>query len=349
MPILGSHASQSGRTPGVPTSVSATAGDGQAVVSFTEPTYKGKGTVSYTVTSSPGGITATGSSSPITVTGLTNGTTYTFTVAASTSGIASAASSASAGVAPTPPNYVLSQTFTSGGTYTVPSGKSYLAVVVASGGSAGATGGAGNNVNAANSGAGLGGAGGAAGCIAGLTEYAVTPGQTFSVTVGAAAGTSIFGSILQATANSPTSNIGTAVLVNTAANAGTGATRQIYRGSNGTFLGTAADATKGNIASVNFGGTGGLNTINVGAGGGGGGAGYHMIGSSGGNPAGSNGNGGSGGSGSGSQDVPGYAGSAATGYSSGGGGGGGGSAYNNASNGGAGGAGTQGIVYVYVR
>jgi Fibronectin type III domain/NHL repeat len=38
--------------------------------------------VSYTVTSSPGGITATGSSCPILVTGLTDGTKYSFTVTA---------------------------------------------------------------------------------------------------------------------------------------------------------------------------------------------------------------------------------------------------------------------------
>ena len=38
--------------------------------------------VSYTVTSSPGGITATGPSCPILVTGLTDGTKYTFTVTA---------------------------------------------------------------------------------------------------------------------------------------------------------------------------------------------------------------------------------------------------------------------------
>ena len=35
MPIIGSSASQSGRAPGVPTSVSATAGNAQSVVSFT--------------------------------------------------------------------------------------------------------------------------------------------------------------------------------------------------------------------------------------------------------------------------------------------------------------------------
>jgi hypothetical protein len=95
MPIIGSSASQSGRVPGAPTSVSATAGNAQAVVSFTVPAYAGKGgTVSYTATSSPGGFTASGASSPLTVTGLSNGTCYPFTVSASVKGVNGNASSA---------------------------------------------------------------------------------------------------------------------------------------------------------------------------------------------------------------------------------------------------------------
>jgi hypothetical protein len=69
--------------PGAPKGVTAIAGDAQATVSFKAPTSNGGSLISsYTVTSSPGGITATGSGSPITITGLTNGTAYTFTVAA---------------------------------------------------------------------------------------------------------------------------------------------------------------------------------------------------------------------------------------------------------------------------
>jgi hypothetical protein len=49
----------------------------------------------YTVTSTPGSVTATGTSSPITVIGLSNGTSYTFTVTASNSGGTSASSGAS--------------------------------------------------------------------------------------------------------------------------------------------------------------------------------------------------------------------------------------------------------------
>ncbi|WPC43962.1 beta strand repeat-containing protein [Clostridium sp. JS66] len=88
--------------PGAPTGVSATAGDGQATVSFTAPASDGgSGITSYTVTSNPGGFTGTGSGSPITVSGLTNGTAYTFTVTATNGVGTGAASSASSSVTPT--------------------------------------------------------------------------------------------------------------------------------------------------------------------------------------------------------------------------------------------------------
>ncbi len=87
--------------PGAPTIGTVTAGDGQASVRFTAPSSTGGAAItSYTVTSSPGGFTASGSASPIVVTGLTNGTPYTFTVTATNSVGSSGASVASSSVTP---------------------------------------------------------------------------------------------------------------------------------------------------------------------------------------------------------------------------------------------------------
>jgi len=86
--------------PGAPTIGTATAGNAQATVNFTPPYDGGSPIISYTVTSNPGGKTATGSASPITITGLTNGTTYTFTVTATNVAGTSLPSSASSSVTP---------------------------------------------------------------------------------------------------------------------------------------------------------------------------------------------------------------------------------------------------------
>ena len=93
-----------GVAPSAPTSASALAGNGQAVVSFIAPSYNNTGITSYTVTATPVGggtaVIASGSTSPITVTGLTNGTAYTFTVKATNSVGTGSASSASSSVIP---------------------------------------------------------------------------------------------------------------------------------------------------------------------------------------------------------------------------------------------------------
>ena len=92
-------------TPGVPTrpnGVSASAGDGQATVSWTAPTSNGGSAITgYTVTAAPGGATCTTTgATSCTVTGLTNGTAYTFTVTATNSSGTSSPSTASSAVTP---------------------------------------------------------------------------------------------------------------------------------------------------------------------------------------------------------------------------------------------------------
>ncbi|WP_447017749.1 Ig-like domain-containing protein [Shewanella algae] len=91
--------------PGAPTSVSAVAADASATVSFSAPASTGGAAISsYTVTSSPGGITASGAASPLTVSGLSNGTGYSFTVSASNIAGTGPASSPSNTVTPEPDN-----------------------------------------------------------------------------------------------------------------------------------------------------------------------------------------------------------------------------------------------------
>jgi large repetitive protein len=71
---------------GPPTNVIATAGNGEATVSFNPPKSDGGSPIiRYTVVSHPGNIATSGKQSPITIKGLTNGVTYTFTVTAGNS------------------------------------------------------------------------------------------------------------------------------------------------------------------------------------------------------------------------------------------------------------------------
>jgi hypothetical protein len=96
--------------PDAPTSIVATAGNGQASVSFSAPASNGGSAITlYTVTSSPDGKTATGTTvSPITVANLTNGTAYTFTVTAANINGTGASSIASSAVMPDAVNNIIS-------------------------------------------------------------------------------------------------------------------------------------------------------------------------------------------------------------------------------------------------
>lgn len=86
-----------------PTAVSAEAtGDGEVTVSWTAPPLDYLESVDeYTVTSDPGGITATSRTISVTVTGLENGTAYTFTVTATNENGTSVPSDPSNEVTPT--------------------------------------------------------------------------------------------------------------------------------------------------------------------------------------------------------------------------------------------------------
>ena len=88
--------------PAAPTSLTATASDGEATVSFTPGSSNGAAITSYTVTASPGGSTCT-VNAPATscvVPNLVNGASYTFTATATNTNGTSSPSSASSAATP---------------------------------------------------------------------------------------------------------------------------------------------------------------------------------------------------------------------------------------------------------
>ena len=90
--------------PEPPTNVEATAGDGQATVSWTAPIDDGGSTITgYTVTSNPGGLIIATADTTTVVTDLTNGESYVFTVAATNAAGPGEASSSSNVVVPIRP------------------------------------------------------------------------------------------------------------------------------------------------------------------------------------------------------------------------------------------------------
>jgi hypothetical protein len=257
-------------TPGAPTNVIATNGDTQVSVAFTAPAYTGypAGITSYTVTSSPGGFTATGASSPLVVTGLTNGTAYTFTVRATGVTGTGPASAPSNSVSPSVPQQV---EYTTAGSYTfvAPAGLSPSTVSVVCVGGA-STSSFDSSYGYASGGGGLGYRNG----------YSVTSGTSYTVVVGPGGNTR---SQPAADRNS--------YFVNTSVCAGfggqSGDTAYGQSGIGGSYAGTGGGS----------GGNGGSQVPNLWASGGGAG-GYSGTGGTGGNGSG-NGTAGSGGGGGG--------------------------------------------------
>jgi YVTN family beta-propeller protein len=121
LPSAASNSVVPSTVPGAPTIGTATAGDGQASVSFTAAASNGSPISSYTVTSSPGGITVASAGSPIVVTGLTNGTAYTFTVFANNANGSGPPSAASNSVTPQVGAFTLTVAKAGTGTGTVTS------------------------------------------------------------------------------------------------------------------------------------------------------------------------------------------------------------------------------------
>jgi hypothetical protein len=180
--------------PSAPTIGTATAGNGQATITFTAPSSDGGSPIlDYLVTSSPGGVTATGSGSPITITGLSNGTAYTFTVQARNVNGYSISSQSSNQVTPVVPPIVATggqsiydgtgafagyrfHVFTSPGTFSVTSnagGKPFAAVIVGGGG-------------ASQTQTAYGGGGGGGGGVANVPDIgALASGTSHDVVVGA--------------------------------------------------------------------------------------------------------------------------------------------------------------------
>ena len=69
--------------PGAPTITGVAMGDKQAMITFSAPASNGGSPITvYTITSTPGNITAIGTTNPIIITGLTNNTDYSFIITA---------------------------------------------------------------------------------------------------------------------------------------------------------------------------------------------------------------------------------------------------------------------------
>jgi hypothetical protein len=221
--------------PQEPTIGTATNGDNtQSSVAFTAGATGGL-SQTFTVTSSPDGLTASGASSPITVTGLTNDTAYTFTVTATNDNGTSAASAASNSITPRDSFLV-----------------DYL--VVAGGGQ----GGTGGNYNPGTSGGGGGGAGGLRSTVTatgggGSLEIPLSLLKltNYGVTVGGAGSNSVFSTVTSLAGGYGGASYGPTGNPGGAGGSGGGGS------ANTAGAGTAGQGFSGQISTASVGGGGG--------------------------------------------------------------------------------------------
>jgi hypothetical protein len=214
----------------------SSASEAAGVVSFTLTPRTGGTPASYSVTSTPGDIVATSNNTTVSFTNLSVGTTYTFRAKA----VNTTGTSVFSGSTPsfTMPGYMFSQTFNSTGVFTVPAGKTFVAIT--------GVGAGGNN-------------GGAGGPLFIIEDIPVTAGAQYNVQIAAGGGTnSLFGNILTVGSNGGTSstNAGTfkAQQVGAAAGAnGAGGVNQYGPIAQGGFSGTSATTiSSGNAQIGNF-------------------------------------------------------------------------------------------------
>lgn len=305
--------------PDAPVIGTATNSGAGASVPFTIAPTGGTATL-FTVTSSPGGVTATGVSSPIFISGLTANTAYTFTVMASNAAGNSPASAASNTVT-TVSNPVWQVnaplTFNTTQNYFADGNVTEFAMITFSGGFAGNSGG--DAAYRGDWGPGGGGGGGAMGqAYSGVTT--VPPGgATHLITIGASGG--------------GVTSVGNILTSNGSGNATSKAAGNV-QGGNGTGGNVSVGSGLFTPQTVTYGGSGGN------GGNGGGADGFSANGGNAGlSPYGGNGGGGSNGGGGGSGGTGGLA---------AGGGGGGGGGWRNGGGGG-GGAGGSGRVIIYEK
>jgi hypothetical protein len=276
-----------------PSSVTATVSGVTATISFSG----GAGT-SYTVTSSPGGFTASGASSPLTISGLASTTSYTFTVVSSSACGTSSPSAPSNSV--TTASYLPgTQTFAFTGspaTFVVPS--SVTSITVEAWGASGGR----NGPNSANGGLGA----------YAKSTYTVVPGESLTIRVGGQGANGV-GSIAGGSFVSRTS--GNVLLVVAGGGGGASYTGGAT-GGNGT---TTQSSGAGGYSSVSGGG-GGLSDNGGGGGTGAGGGGWNNAGTS--NNWATGGAAGGGNGGNGGYSNPGGFGGGGGSYHGGGGGGG---------------------------